>query len=219
MFLDKKVDLVLLDMDGTLLDLHYDTHFWMKSVPQAYASKHGYSIHQAEKHVYAQCEKVFGTLSWYCYDYWSQVLGLDIHQLQHKSKHKIQWREDTLWFLKELKLLNKKVVILTNAHPSGIALKHEQTQLLSYVDVVISSHDVGHAKESGHFWDVVREQLNADFSRALFIDDSERILAVAQSSGVNHLVGINKPDSEKPVQLMQQFPTIRQFNELFKGHR
>ena len=30
-----KIDTVLLDMDGTLLDLHYDSHFWLNVIPAA----------------------------------------------------------------------------------------------------------------------------------------------------------------------------------------
>jgi len=215
MFLEKDIDIVLLDMDGTLLDLHYDSHFWLDYVPQQYALLHDQSIQQAKSHVYAQYKKVSGTLSWYCYDYWVKTLGLDIHALQHKNKHKIQWREDTLWFLKKLRELNKKIVILTNAHPSGIALKDQQTQLLSYVDLTISSHQIGVEKEGESFWQAVKDQLDNDLSRAIFIDDSEKILTVAQSAGVGYLVGVNKPDSEKPAQLMQGFSTICCFSELF----
>ena len=107
------------------------------------------------------------------------------------------------------------MVILTNAHPSGIALKNQQTQLLSYVDLVISSHDIGYEKENSLFWKEVKIQLNTDFSRTVFIDDSEKILVAAQSAGVEHLIGINKPDSEKPTQLMQNFSTVCQFSECF----
>ena len=215
MLLEKDIDLVLLDMDGTLLDLHYDSHFWMELVPEQYAITHKISLERATEIVFGECHKVSGTLSWYCYDYWTKTLGVDIHQLQHQSKHKIQWREDTLWFLKTLKELNKKIVILTNAHPSGIKLKDQQTQLLSHVDLIISSHEIGHAKESEHFWSIVKKQLNTDFSRAVFIDDSEKILVAAQSAGVEHVIGINKPDSKKPAQLMQDFSSICQFNEFF----
>ena len=215
MLLEQDIDLVLLDMDGTLLDLHYDSHFWIELVPEHYAIIHGVSLAQAIEVVVEECKKVSGTLSWYCYDYWTKTLGLDIHQLQHQCKDKIQWREDTVWFLKTLKELNKKIVILTNAHPSGIKLKDQQTQLLSHVDLVISSHDIGHAKESGDFWFAVKKQLNTNFSRAIFIDDSEKILLLAQSAGVEYVVGINKPDSKKPAQLMQGFSSICQFNEFF----
>lgn len=215
MFIEKQVDLVLLDMDGTLLDLHYDNHFWQEYVPQQYALKHKQSIEQAQKHTNDQYQKVSGTLNWYCYDHWMKVLGLDIHQLQHQNKHKIQWREDSLWFLNKLRELNKKVVILTNAHPSGIKLKAQQTELFLYVDQVISSHEIGFAKETPQFWQRVKEQLDNDFSKALFVDDSEKILKVAQGQGVAFLRGVNKPDSEKPAQTMQAFPSICRFDELF----
>jgi 5'-nucleotidase len=31
----REIDTVLLDMDGTLLDLEFDSHFWLSLVPQA----------------------------------------------------------------------------------------------------------------------------------------------------------------------------------------
>jgi len=39
---------VLLDMDGTLLDLHYDNHFWLEHVPRRYAEKHALSLEAAK---------------------------------------------------------------------------------------------------------------------------------------------------------------------------
>ncbi|WP_022943206.1 GMP/IMP nucleotidase [Psychromonas hadalis] len=215
MYIESEVDAVLLDMDGTLLDLHYDSHFWLQFIPQQYALKHGLSLQQAERHVYAQYEKVTGSLDWYCYDYWCATLGLDIHALQHKTKHKIQVRSDTLWFLEKLKQANIPAYILTNAHRSGVKLKMQQTELTSYFKKIISSHDVQIAKENVRFWSAVEDELQIDFSRCLFIDDSEKILHVAKEAGIGFLRGIATPDSEKPAQNMQDFDTIKQFSELF----
>ena len=33
------INTVLLDMDGTILDLHFDNYFWKEYVPQKYAEK------------------------------------------------------------------------------------------------------------------------------------------------------------------------------------
>ena len=41
------IDTVLLDMDGTLLDLHYDNHFWLEYLPQRYADLKGISPEEA----------------------------------------------------------------------------------------------------------------------------------------------------------------------------
>lgn len=215
MFIEAEIDAVLLDMDGTLLDLHYDNHFWLEFVPQQYALKHQLSLSQAKHHVYAQCDKVTGSLQWYCHDYWSETLGLDIHSLQHKTKYKIQLRSDTLWFLEKLRLLNIPAYILTNAHPSGVALKMQQTGLVPYFKKIISSHDYNAAKENSRFWLAVEDELQVDLSRCLFLDDSEKILSVAKKSGVGFTRGIATPDSEKPAQNMQAFKVIKNFSELF----
>ena len=38
------IDTVLLDMDGTLLDLHFDNHFWLEFVPHKYAELKGIAL-------------------------------------------------------------------------------------------------------------------------------------------------------------------------------
>ena len=214
MHLASEIDTVLLDMDGTLLDLHYDNHFWQEYVPSQYAHKTHLPLVQAKHHVFAQYAKVTGSLDWYCYDYWSATLGLDIHQLQHKTKHKIQLRSDTLWFLEYLKRLNKRVILLTNAHRSGIDLKMQECGISAYFEAIVSSHDYRVAKENLKFWQQVAKLHKLDFKRSLFIDDSEKILLVAQQAGVAHLRGIKTPDSEKPAQEMQFFQTIKLFSDL-----
>ena len=35
------IDTVLLDMDGTLLDLHFDNHFWQHHLPRRLAELRG----------------------------------------------------------------------------------------------------------------------------------------------------------------------------------
>ena len=36
-----EIDTVLLDMDGNLLDLHFDNHFWLEHVPKQALSRRG----------------------------------------------------------------------------------------------------------------------------------------------------------------------------------
>ena len=43
-----KIDTVLLDMDGTLLDLHYDSHFWLNVIPQQHALAKNISFEAAQ---------------------------------------------------------------------------------------------------------------------------------------------------------------------------
>jgi len=44
----QEVDTVLLDMDGTLLDLAFDNYFWQKLVPETYGAKLGISPQAAQ---------------------------------------------------------------------------------------------------------------------------------------------------------------------------
>ena len=38
------IDTVLVDMDGTLLDLSFDNYFWSEVVPERYARLHGLTV-------------------------------------------------------------------------------------------------------------------------------------------------------------------------------
>ncbi|VTR61903.1 GMP/IMP nucleotidase [Serratia fonticola] len=43
------IDTVLLDMDGTLLDLEFDSHFWLTLVPQALSEQRAIPFDDASK--------------------------------------------------------------------------------------------------------------------------------------------------------------------------
>jgi putative hydrolase of the HAD superfamily len=43
----QNIQTVFLDMDGTLLDLHFDNHFWLEHMPKRYAEKHDITVEQA----------------------------------------------------------------------------------------------------------------------------------------------------------------------------
>ena len=66
-----EIDTVLLDMDGTLLDLHFDNHFWLEHVPRRYAEARGIRWRDARDELMARYGDIQGTLNWYCVDHWS----------------------------------------------------------------------------------------------------------------------------------------------------
>lgn len=93
------IDTVLLDMDGTLLDLHYDNRFWLDHLPQRYAELHGVSRAMAEMELQPLFERNAGTLNWYCLDFWSRELRLPIRELKQEIADLIALRPDadTFW--------------------------------------------------------------------------------------------------------------------------
>ncbi len=211
-----EIDTVLLDMDGTLLDLHFDNHFWMEHTPIAYAQKNGMSVEQAKVLLKKRNDAVYGQLEWYCLDYWEQELDLPIVELKQQISHLIQLRDDTLPFLDALKAANKRVVLVTNAHPNSLSLKVEKTQLDSHIDELISCHIYGVSKESQSLWQQLQQDLGFDPKRTLFVDDSERILVSAQTFGIKHLLAVSNPDSKKPEQRIKGFENVSDYRTLLQ---
>ena len=212
----QQVDTVLLDMDGTLLDLHYDNHFWFTHLPRRYAETHGISLQQAESELREEIDARRGTLEWYCLNFWSRELNLDILAILREIEDRIALRPQTQLFLEHLRQLEKRVLLVTNAHRDGLAPKLEITGIDRWMDEIISSHDLGHAKESIHFWNALREHTHFEPQRTLFVDDNESVLAAAREYGIAHLLCIRQPDSRGPLRDITDFPAIHHFDEIIK---
>lgn len=212
-----EIDTVLLDMDGTLLDLHFDNHFWLRHVPSSYAEAQGISFTEARAILDKKYADVAGTLEWYCVDHWSQQLGLDIALLKQEVNHLIQVHPHVLDFLKMLEDAGKQRILVTNAHQKSISIKMEKTQLQGHLDRIISSHDIGLPKEDINFWHRLQEQIPFDRQRTLFVDDSLAVLRSARDYGMGHLLAILSPDSRQaPCEedVFDGIPGVRNFSSL-----
>jgi len=185
-------------MDGTLLDLHFDNYFWHTHIPSKYAKAHNMSLKEAQDYLHIETSKVSGKIEWYCLDYWTDKLDLPIVELKKEIKHKIALRPDSLPFLDALRQANKKVVLVTNAHPDSLSLKVERTELDKHIDLLISTHNYGVTKESQTLWQKLQADLKFDNDTTLFVDDSLTILDSAKKFGIKHLLSVANPDSKRP---------------------
>ncbi len=209
-----EIDTVLLDMDGTLLDLNFDNHFWLTYVPYCYACKHDMDIETARNHVVPMYRSAQGTLNWYCVDYWSQVLDLDIVALKNRVSHKIRVRPNAVEFLLALRRLGREVRLVTNAHEKTLAIKMQESALAPHFDLMVSAHRLGAPKEDPGFWRTFQMRYPFDRKRALFIDDSLPVLRAARGFGIDQLLGVYQPDSRLPGGECEEFPTLRCFTEI-----
>ena len=211
------IDTVLLDMDGTLLDLRFDNHFWLEHVPRRYAESQGQSLAEATDELMQRYKSVEGTLDWYCVDHWSRELGLDIVLLKQEVDHLISVHPHVLAFLRALQQAGKSRVLVTNAHQKSLQLKLQKTRLSGYLDRVVSSHDIGLPKEKPRFWTALQEIVQFDPDRSLFVDDSLSVLRSARQYGIAYLLGISQPDSTQPRRDENEFTAIQDFSALLHG--
>jgi len=211
------VDTVFLDMDGTLLDLHFDNHFWLEHVPKRYAEARGLAREQARRELLARYKSREGTLEWYCVDHWSRELGLDIALLKAEVDHLIAVHPHVVDFLEALAARGRRRVLVTNAHQKSIALKMQRTRLAGHLDRILCAHDLGIPKESPDFWSRVQTVEPFDRERTLFVDDSPSVLRAARDYGFRWLLAVRNPDSKSPPREAGELEAIDHFADLLPG--
>ncbi|HHJ21054.1 MAG TPA: GMP/IMP nucleotidase [Gammaproteobacteria bacterium] len=201
-------------MDGTLLDLNFDNHFWLAHVPRRYAEKHQISLQESEDYLKSRYQKIEGTLNWYCVDHWSEMLDLDIEQLKKEVGHLIAIHPHVIDFLQALKASGKQLALVTNAHQKSLDLKFERTRLGDYLERVITAHDLGLPKEAPAFWGALNQVEPFDRRHTLLVDDSLPVLQSAKTYGIQHLIAVRYPDSQSPEKDVGSFQAILDFREL-----
>jgi HAD superfamily hydrolase (TIGR01509 family) len=212
-----QIDTVLLDMDGTLLDLHFDNHFWLEHLPARFAELRGLSRAEADAVLTPLFHAHAGQLTWYCLDFWSSELDLSIVELKQEVVHLIAPRAGVEDFLSALQATGKRVVLVTNAHRDSLALKMQRVPLEPYFERLVSSHDYGFPKEDQRFWATLQREMNFDPARALFIDDSLPILRSAGRFGIGHLLAVRNPDSRQAARDTEEFAAIEDYAALLPG--
>jgi HAD superfamily hydrolase (TIGR01509 family) len=190
------IDTVLLDLDGTLLDQAYDNHIWRDLVPQRFAVARGLDLHDAYSEIARRFAERSGTLDWYCIDYWSHTLSIDIGALHREVRSHVAWLPGAREFLLRMRAQGKRLVLLTNSHPTALAVKHEQSGVLDYLDAAVTSHDFGAPKEHAQFWAAARERFAYDPSRSLFADDNSKMLEAACVAGIRWVYGVRHWDTK-----------------------
>ena len=99
----RAIDTVLLDMDGTLLDLHFDNYFWGWHLPARYAEIHGADPADSRRALRERFDRERGSLNWYSLDYWSRQLGVDVPAIKREIRHRVRVRPHVEEFLRGLR--------------------------------------------------------------------------------------------------------------------
>ena len=208
------IDTVLLDMDGTLLDLAYDNRLWNGLLPIRYSEARGMSLASARQHLFQHMSARKGELEFYCLDYWATFTGLDVIALHHELAEFIDYRPFAVEFLDHLVKLERRSVLVTNAHRDSLVVKNLHSGLTERLDSVVSCHDYGAPKESQDFWRALMKQHPFDPERTLLIDDNATVLDSALRFGIAHVLTIAQPDSQKPPRTDLRHQALADFREL-----
>ena len=211
-----KIKTVMLDMDGTLLDLHYDNYFWREHLPKAYSEKHQLEVEHARQILEPIFRELQGELEWYCVDYWSERLDMDIPKLKGEVSSKVRYRPGAEQFLQHCQNNVDDVRLVTNAHRKVLALKDEKLNISQYFHHTVCSHELGAPKEQQDFWHKLHRSQKFDPQTTLFIDDNEAVLKSAQLYGIKWLKGVEQPDLQSENKQYQGFDAISSFDDL--GH-
>jgi 5'-nucleotidase len=202
------IDTVLLDRDGTLLDLRFDNWFWQELIPRHYAAANGLALEETQGLLGPKFVEVKGTLQWYCIEYWSRELGLDIGRIKREAQEQVRFLPGAEQFLSRLKASGKRVALVTNAHPATLAIKNERVALTRYFDACYSTHPFAAPKEDAAFWPRLAAEERFQPQRTLFVDDSLAVLKAAGDFGIGWLRAVRCPDSGQPPQATGDYVAV-----------
>ena len=210
----KTIDTVLLDMDGTLIDQRFDNYFFDELIPQLIATREQRSIEAVRAEKMKLYEKHIGTLDFYCLDFWTTQLNLDLRHLKQQCVHLIQIRAGVKTFLQCLRHLKKQVLLVTNAHPYSMNLKLQHSGIQPYFNRCLSVHEIDLPKENPDFWHKLQANISFSPNRTIFIDDNLSVLDAAKKYCIKHLFAIKKPDSQQAEKNTGNYYGLSNFAEI-----
>jgi 5'-nucleotidase len=212
-----QVDDVLLDIDGTLLDRHFDNFFFEEELPRRYAKIRGLGLEEAKERLFGLYRAVEGELQWTDLHYWSRTLGIDVIAMTKEFDHMIDFLPGAREFLMDLRGRHHRVILVTNAHTDGVQIKLQRTGLDRLVHRIVNAFDVGYLKMRPEYWPSCRRLVGFDPPRTLYIDDDESCLQAASRYGIGHIFHSAKSSSRLPAQPSSCYPSLESLPSLFRG--
>ncbi|NUG02360.1 HAD-IA family hydrolase [Acinetobacter oleivorans] len=208
--------IIMFDMDGTLLDLAFDDFIWNECLPERHAKTHQLPLSVSKEKLYQFYQSHRHTLVWYSSTYWTKTVGVDVLKLQQEFQSKIQARSGCIELLQQLKEQGYICWLVTNADRASLRLKLDNIAIEHFFDVIISSEQVGYAKEDINFWQELQKLHPFNPDEIIFIDDTALVLKTAEKFGIQHLFTISQPSSLKDIKQHQdlKFKALDQLTEL-----
>ncbi len=211
------IDDVLLDMDGTLLDRHFDNFFFEEELPRRYAAMHGLTFEESRDRLMTMYRSVEGELAWTDLHYWTRRVGIDVVAMHKELDCMIGYLPGAESFLRHVQRCGKRITILTNAHRAGVEVKAAKTGLDRHVDRIVDAFEVGYLKMRPEYWPACQRLLGFNPKRSLYVDDDESCLDAARRFGIAEIVHSAKSSSMLPPSHSTDFASVEQLSQLLNG--
>ena len=121
---------------------------------------------------------------------------VDVAVLHREVRSQVAWLPGAQEFLARVRVMKKRLVLLTNSHPVALGVKHEQTGVLDLLDAAASSQEFGSPKENPGFWRAAQARFGFDPRTSLFADDNAKMLDAAREAGVRWVYGVRHWDTQ-----------------------
>jgi len=212
-----QIDDVLLDMDGTLLDRHFDNFFFEEELPRRYAVLQGLPFEESRERLMAMYRSVEGELAWTDLHYWTDRVGIDVVAMHKELNHMIGFLPGAEEFLRQLRQMGKRVTVITNAHQTGVAVKAAKTGLDQHVDRIVDAFEVGYLKMRPEYWPSCQQLVGFEPRRSLYVDDDESCLDAAKRFGIVEIIHSAKSSSQLPPAFSTSFASVEELSLLMNG--
>ncbi|QLB13942.1 HAD family hydrolase [Bisgaardia hudsonensis] len=210
----QNIDTVILDLDGTLIDLYLDHSFWKYIVPEAYSRKYAISIDDSHRLLKRYYDEIEHSMDWYDIDFWENKLNLPIRDLLALQAKQTKVREDVYPFLQAIKTKGKHLILLTDSHPFSLQVKLNHCNLSPHFNALFSTHQFGFPKVEQALWNSLQSYYPFDPSRTFFMDDTEKVLDSAKQFGIAYTIGVENPDSSVPIKTFKNHISVKNYLEL-----
>ncbi len=106
--------------------------------------------------------------------------------------------------------------LVTNADCASLQLKLDNIPIQDFFDVIVSSEQIGYAKEDLKFWQELQGLHYFEPQNTIFLDDTIQVLKTAEKFGIRHLFTILQPSTLKSKRQLQdlEYKALDQLTEL-----
>ena len=208
-----KVTTYIFDMDGTILDLHFDRQVWNLRLPEKISQELSISLKSASALIKDMLSPQKNTLNWYSLEFWNKEFSINMSEIEDEMAHLIKPRCGAIECLRDMQHKGR-MILASNADPKSMSRKLSLTGIGHYFNTIISAHEIGFCKEELGFWEKLQTQLNFFPENTILIDDNLTVLKTAKNFGIAHLYGIRYPSSQGASITSSEFQLLNNFNEL-----